>query len=69
MFTIVTATAEFIGGGIQPYYTINPIRLFPNGDMFSTIVAIAEVLFLISILYYIVNIGATMKREGCKRFN
>lgn len=67
MFAIVTATAEFIGGGIRPYYTINPIRLFPNGDDFSKIVAIAEVLFLISILYYIINIATTMKRDGCKK--
>ena len=65
----MTATAEFVGGGITPHHTVNPVRLFANnGDPFSYVVMAAESLFVISILYYIINIVSTLKKEGCRKF-
>ena len=66
MFSIVTATAEFIGGGVTPHHRIDVIRLFTNLQGFGYIILIAEILFACSIFYYIINIATTMKKEGCK---
>ncbi len=66
LFSLVTCVAEFVGGGIRPYYTIEVFRLFNNVSGFGTLVAIAEILFVASIFYYIVSLLTILKKEGCR---
>ena len=68
MFGIVTMGAEFVGGGIRPWHRVDAIRLFPNLDTFGIITGIAEVLFLISTTYYIINLVLIFKETGCRDF-
>ena len=68
MFGLVTCTAEFVGGGIYPHYRIDVFRLFPNNDGFGIVVRLAEVLFVASIFYYLINVIAVLKKEGCRQF-
>ena len=68
MFSVVTAVAEFVGGGIYPYFRIDVIRLFPNVDGFGFVTRAAEVLFVIATFYYTVNTFLVMKKEGCSKF-
>jgi hypothetical protein len=68
MFSLVTIVAEFIGGGVHPYYRIDVFRLFPNLTTFGYIVTASEILFVASIFYYVVNLMAIAKKDGCKAF-
>ena len=68
MFTIVTCVAEFVGGGIQPWFRVNAIRLFANEDFFGTVTIIAEVFFAIATFYYIINVIASIRNEGWSKF-
>lgn len=68
MFGIVTAAAEFVGGGIRPWFKVDAIRLFANVDGFGFVALAAEVLFVVATFYYVVNVVVTLKREGCRAF-
>ncbi|XP_059084074.1 uncharacterized protein LOC131881274 [Tigriopus californicus] len=68
MFGIVTCIAEFVGGGISPDYRIDVIRLFTQTEGFGYVVQAAEVLFVCSIFYYIINIITAIRKEGCSSF-
>ncbi len=44
LFTLVTCVAEFVGGGVVPYYNIDVMRLFQvTADIRGTITTLAEV--------------------------
>ncbi len=43
LFSLVTCVAEFVGGGVVPYYNIDVFRLFPDPTWFGTVVTFAEV--------------------------
>ena len=64
IFTTVTCVAEFVGGGVVPWYRIETFRLFSNGGLMSYLVDGASVLFVASTFYYIVNLLAVLKRDG-----
>ncbi len=66
MFGVVTCVAEFVGGGVRPWFRVEAIRLFANLDGFGLVTKIAEILFAVTIFYYIVNVVITLKDEGCK---
>ena len=68
IFAIVTTVAEFVGGGIWPYYKIETFRLFPNPGLMQYILLFASVFFVASTFYYIVNLLAVLKRDGFKEF-
>ena len=69
MFSTITCTAEFIGGGVYPYYRIDVFKLMDvSGSSFATLVRIAEVLFVASLFYYVINVITVMKKEGCRQF-
>lgn len=68
MFGVVTAVAEFVGGGIQPWARVEAIRLFANLDGFGAITLAAEILFVVATFYYLVNTIMQFKREGCSGF-
>lgn len=68
MFGIVTCIAEFVGGGISPDYRIDVIRLFTQTEGFGYVVQAAEILFVCSIFYYIINIITAIRKEGCSNF-
>ncbi len=45
LFTVVTCVAEFIGGGVVPYYNIDVFRLFQVDSSWMAIcIQIAEVI-------------------------
>ena len=56
--------AEFVGGGIRPWYRIESFRLTNN----NIVVTIAEILFAVATFYYLVNLLAVLKKEGRKEF-
>jgi len=68
MFSLVTMVAEFVGGGVSPYYRIDVFRLFPNLTFFGYIVTASEILFVASIFYYVVNLLTVAKKDGCRAF-
>ena len=60
----MTCVAEFVGGGVRPWYRIESFRLTSN----NIVVTIAEILFAVSTFYYFVNLLAVLKKEGRKEF-
>ena len=65
----MTCVAEFIGGGIRPYSRVEVFNLMPHASFKGTIVYIAEVLFVASIFYYVINLLSLMKTQGCRWIN
>ncbi len=43
LFTLVTCAAEFVGGGVVPYYNIDVFKLFPDTTFFGSLVMVAQV--------------------------
>ena len=68
LFGTVTAAAEFSGGGIVPWFRVESVRLFNQLQGFGYFVLLSETLFTVSTFYYLINVIATMKREGFKNF-
>ena len=60
--------AEFVGGGIVPWYRIESIRLFGSSGLGGYVVTFAEVMFVASTFYYLTNLLAVLKKEGRKEF-
>ena len=46
IFAIVTTVAEFVGGGVWPYYRVETFRLFSNPGLMKYITLTAQVLFI-----------------------
>ena len=67
-FGIVTICAEFVGGGIVPKYRIDVIRLFSVGTLFDNIIFVCEIIFLVSVFYYLISLITTYKKEGAREF-
>ncbi len=65
---MVTAAAEFAGGGVRPWYRIEAVSLFNSYQGWNKIILICEILFVISTFYYLVNLLAVLKKEGCSAF-
>jgi len=68
LFALVTCVAEFIGGGIRPWYRINAVSLFSDYTGNGLIVLIADILFVVATFYYTINLFAALKKEGCQNF-
>ena len=68
IFAIVTTVAEFVGGGVWPYYRVETFRLFSNPGLMKYITLTAQVLFIASTFYYIVNLLAVLKKDGFSEF-
>ena len=62
LFGLVTCVAEFVGGGVRPYYQISFFKLFSDVNGFGFVVLAAEILFVLSIFYYIVSLASTLKK-------
>ncbi len=69
MFSIVKIVAEEMGGGFNPYHRIDVIKLTDLPGQFVTIlVQLAQILFGVSLFYYIISLITVLKNEGCKGF-
>lgn len=69
MFGLVTCVAEFVGGGIRPFYTVDIFKLFPDQDGgYGWIVTLAQILFVASVFYYIASILSVLKKVPCCEF-
>lgn len=68
LFAMVTCVAEFVGGGIKPYYRIEAVSLFNSYDGWNKIILFCEIMFVVSTFYYLVNLLATLKKEGFDEF-
>jgi hypothetical protein len=68
MFSLVTVIAEFIGGGITPWHRIDVIKLTPLPGLTASMVTGAQMLFIVSLLYYTIALLSTLKDGGCKGF-
>ena len=69
--TIANIAAEFVGGGVVTKYRFDPRRLFfadTSGFSFNTIVTIAQILFVVSVLYLVINCAVIVKKLGCRGF-
>ena len=68
MFGVVKIVAEFVGGGVNPSFRIDVIRLTRNWDLAGYAVFACEVFFILSTFYYILNTIGVMKSMGCAEF-
>ncbi len=57
-----------MGGGIVPWYRIDAIRLTKDVSFTGYLVTFAEIFFVVSTFYYIVNMLAILKKEGMRDF-
>ena len=63
LFVIATIVAEFIpGGGVLPYSRIEIVRLLHHHEALGTYLMIAEAIFVLYILYFIVMNLYMMKK-------
>jgi len=53
--------AEFVGGGVVPWFRVEAIKLFSDLNGFGFITALAEMLFVVSTFYYLVNVIVVFK--------
>ncbi len=60
----MTCVAEVVAGGINPAYKIDVFRLFDSNDLFSYVVTVAEILFLVATFYYTANSITVLKKVG-----
>jgi hypothetical protein len=68
MYGTVTCIAEFVAGGIHPWYRIETFRLSRNSSQTGYVVMMAEFLFIFATFYYFVNLMSVVKREGWSKF-
>jgi hypothetical protein len=61
LFGIVTCVAEFVGGGVVPWFRVDAVKLFANLDASGILTVIAEMLFVFSSFYYLVAVIVTFK--------
>ena len=60
--------AQFIGGGIIPWYRIESFALFTQKNFAGIMVQISQVLFGVTTFYYTINLIAAYKKEGSQAF-
>ena len=60
--------AQFIGGGIIPWYRIESFSLFSQQNFAGIMVQISQVLFGVTTFYYTINLIAAYKKEGSHQF-
>ena len=60
--------AQFIGGGIIPWYRIESFSLFSQANFAGIMVQISQVLFGVTTFYYTINLIAAYKKEGSHQF-
>jgi hypothetical protein len=58
---MVTCVAEFVGGGIKPYYRIEAVSLFTNYQGWGILILFSEIMFAVSTFYYLVNLVSAIK--------
>lgn len=69
LFCSVTILAEFLpGGGVIPYYHIDPLRLLNYHTGFGLFQMIIEIVFVIFTIFFTVKEIKNMCREGCAYF-
>ena len=68
MFGVVKIVAEFTGGGVNPWFRIDVIRLTRNWDLAGYCVFACEIFFILSTFYYIMNTLGVLKSSGCVEF-
>lgn len=70
LFVVVTIVAEFLpGGGIVPYYHIDPIRLLHYHTGSGLLQLVCQIGFVIFTIYYTVMVFTTSCKEGKKYFS
>ena len=70
LFGITTIIAEFLpGGGILPYWRVDPVRLFPYLQPSGRLIAMCEVIFVAYIVFFIVKEASDLKKRGWKYWN
>ena len=60
--------AQFVGGGIVPWYRIESFSLFTRNNAAGIIVQIAQMLFGVTTFYYTINLIMAYKKEGRNDF-
>ena len=65
---MVTCVAEFVGGGIKPYYRIEAVSLFNDYKGWNKIILLCEIMFFVSTFYYLVYLLTVLKKEGFETF-
>ncbi|XP_035227906.1 polycystin-2-like isoform X2 [Stegodyphus dumicola] len=69
LFCAITILAEFIpGGGVIPYYHIDPLRLLNYHTGFGFFQAVTEIVFVIFTIFFTVRELRRMIREGREYF-
>ena len=68
LFGVVKIVAEFVGGGILPYYRVDILSLTREWNVKGYITFACEILFILSTLYYIINSLGILKQMGVRDF-
>ena len=68
LFGVVKIVAEFVGGGILPYYRVDILSLTREWNVRGYITFACEILFILSTLYYIINSLGILKQMGVRAF-
>ena len=68
LFGVVKIVAEFVGGGILPYYRVDILSLTREWNLRGYITFACEILFILSTLYYIINSLGILKQMGVRAF-
>ena len=68
MFSTVKVVAQFIGGGVIPYYRIDSFALFTIANFTGMLVKISQILFAVTTFYYTINLIMAYKKEGREQF-
>lgn len=69
LFGVATLIAEFIpGGGIKPFYRIDPVNLLRHHDPDGGFITFALLLYAVFILYYTMKELIEMKQRGIRNY-
>ena len=68
LFSTVKVVAQFIGGGIVPWYRIDSFSLFTRNNFSGIVVQISQILFAVTTFYYTINLIMAYKKEGRVEF-
>ena len=66
--TIAKIATEFVGGGVVTKYRFDPRILFPPVSGGINVVLIAQILFVVSVLYLVISSAMVAKKLGCRGF-
>ena len=68
LFSTIKCVAQFVGGGIIPWYRIESFALFTQANFAGIMVQISQVLFGVTTFYYTINLISAYKKEGSQAF-